>query len=162
MSNQKGKSHNYPASRKPYERSQSGIGGRPSTKKSKPESLPKKAKYFDLLKDKQSGQRGQSVVPDSPVNEENAASSTPSDPSINIYDERVDSSSFDTVPCVVQIQSTVQDEGNFNDPYTSNSSLNKCNLPNDSSTVGNVADDEELLSNVDDKSNLVDDLLRKD
>lgn len=60
----------------------SGIGGRTSTKKSK--AVPKKATYFDLLREKQSGQRGQSTVSIPPGNEENVSSS--SDPLIYAID----------------------------------------------------------------------------
>jgi hypothetical protein len=81
MSSQKGKTHNYPSSRKPYERSRSGVGGRP--KKGKAQSVKTKATYFDLLKEKQSGQ---GAVPVSSENEEANASTSKSDPPINISD----------------------------------------------------------------------------
>ena len=81
MSSQKGKTHDYPASRKPYERSRSGIGGRP--KKGKAQSVKTKTTYFDLLKEKQSGQGAVAV---SSGNEETIAFTSKSDPPINISD----------------------------------------------------------------------------
>ena len=152
MSSQKGKTHNYPSSRKPYERSRSGIGGRPSTKKNI--SAPKKETYFDLLRKKQSGESGQSPVTNNIESEENISVSLLSASQKNQSD-RMSECCFSNNKASVN----VDNQGTSRNHCTASTSTNSLieESPNDFMNLETAANEEELLFNIDDKFNSKDD-----